>query len=113
MAQAKSTRRSSAGSSTNGLAGSASRAKLPLIAGTAALAGAAGGAALGARQARRHSKLDSRTLAKAAKEVGGFGTQLGQLASELRQSREGADGGTHRSPIEVVLEGLTARRARA
>jgi hypothetical protein len=113
MAQAKSTQGPSGGGSTKSLADSASRAKLPLVAGTAALAGAAGGAALGARQARRHSKLDSRTLAKAAKEVGGFGTQLGQLASELRQAREGANGGTHRSPIEVVLEGLTARRGRA
>jgi hypothetical protein len=114
VAQAKSSRRQSEGGSARSRAAeAATKAKLPLIAGTAALAGAAGGAVLGARQARRHSKLDSRTLAHAAKEVGGFGTQLGQLTAELRQAREGANGSTHRSPIEVVLEGLTARRERA
>jgi hypothetical protein len=93
----------------------AGRAKVPLLAGTAALAGAAGGMAIEARRSRRrpHIKLDSRDLAKAAKGAGAFGLQLGQLASELQQARESSNGDTHRSPIEVVLEGLTARRSRA
>lgn len=93
----------------------AGRAKVPLVAGSAVLAGAAGGMAIEAWRARRrpHIKLDSRDLAKAAKGAGAFGAQLGQLASELHQARESANGGAHRSPIEVVLEGLTARRARA
>jgi hypothetical protein len=101
----------------------ASKAKVPLMTGGAALVGAAGGVALGMRQARRHRrglsiprrpqmKVDSGDLAKAAKEVGSFGAQMGQLASELRHNREAANSGKqqHRSPLEVVLEGLTARR---
>ena len=102
----------------------ASKAKVPLVAGGAALAGAAGGLALGARQARRgrgmaiarrpQLKVSSRDLARAAKEVGTFGAQMGHLASELQRTREAANGGRqHRSPVEVVLEGLTARRSRS
>jgi hypothetical protein len=95
------------------------------MAGGAALMGAAGGLALGTRQARRHRKMGmtiprrpqvkvkSRDVARAAKEVGAFGAQVGHLASELQNAREGANGGKHRSPVEVVLEGLTARRSRA
>jgi hypothetical protein len=85
----------------------ASKAKIPLIAGGAALAGAAGGLLVGTRQARRHQGR------RALREVGSFGAQMGRLASELQQAREGSNGETHRSPIEVVLEGLTARRSRA
>ncbi len=102
----------------------ASKAKIPLVAGGAALAGAAGGLALGARQRRRHGafgmavsrrpqvKVKSRDLAKVAKEVGSAGAQVGRFASELQQARE-ATNGRPRSPVEVVLEGLTARRSRA
>jgi hypothetical protein len=103
----------------------ASKAKVPLVAGGAALAGAAGGLALGVHQAHRRRgmmavprrpqlKVNSRDLAKAAKEVGTFGAQMGHLASELQRTREVANGGRqHRSPVEVVLEGLTARRSAA
>jgi hypothetical protein len=99
------------------------KAKVPLLAGGAALAGAAGGLALGARQARRgkglgkaiarrpQMKVRSKDLASAAKEVGTFGAQLGHLANELQHARESSNG-KHRSPVEVVLEGLTARRSR-
>jgi hypothetical protein len=94
----------------------ASKAKVPLLAGGAALAGAAGGIALGAHQARRHKGIAGRIkrddVAKAAKRVGSFGVQMGQLATELQHAREDSNGHT-RSPIEVVLEGLTARRSRA
>ena len=100
------------------------RAKTPLIAGGAALAGAAGGLALGSRHARtgkimgigtsHNSRLQvrSRDLAEAARNVGRFGAQIGELASELRMAREQAGGDKRRSPIEVVLEGLTARSSR-
>jgi hypothetical protein len=104
----------------------ASKARIPLVAGGAALAGAAGGLALGSRQRRRHGarnramprrpqvKVKSRDLAKVAKEVGNAGAQVGRFASELHQVREATNGGSrHRSPIEIVLEGLTARRSRA
>jgi hypothetical protein len=92
----------------------ASKAKVPLLAGGAALAGAAGGMALGARHAHKpQTKVNSHDLAKAAKGVGSFGAQMGRLASELQRTREAANGGKNRSPLEVVLEGLTARRSRA
>lgn len=103
----------------------AGKAKLPLVAGGAALAGAVGGMAVGAHQARRHKvlagamarrpmvKVSSRDLAGAAKQVGTFGAQMGRLASELQQAREGGHNNEHRSPLEVVLEGLTARRSRS
>lgn len=84
--------------------------------------------ALGARQTRRSKllqrkpkvkigpkvKIDSHDLAKAAKEVGQFGADVGQLASELRRNREQANGtrSQSRSPIEVVLQGLTSRGRR-
>ncbi|HET8565759.1 MAG TPA: hypothetical protein VFL77_04710 [Solirubrobacterales bacterium] len=55
-------------------------------------------------------KIDSGDMAKAAKEVGNFSAQVGQLANELQRARESGNGKKHRSPIEVVLQGLTARR---
>jgi hypothetical protein len=98
----------------------AGKAKLPLVAGGAALAGAAGGLALASRAASRHSalslpvrkprvKIDSSDLARAAKEVGRFSTQVGELATELQRNREQSNG-HRRSPVEVVLQGLTNRR---
>lgn len=109
---------------TTAVGNAADKAKIPLVASGAALAGVAGGLVLGTRHARRHRgigmaiprrpqmKVKSADVAKAAKEVGSFGAQLGHLANELQQARESTNGGTHRSPLEVVLEGLTARRSR-
>lgn len=101
----------------------ASKARVPLVATGAALAGAAGGLALGVRQGRRHGglgmtrrplvKVRSRDLAKVAKEVGNFGAQVGQVASEMQHARMEGGSDRHRSPVEVVLEGLTARRSRS
>lgn len=99
----------------------ANRAKVPLIAGSAALAGAVGGAALASRNEHHRGglakalrkpriKLTSRDMAKAAKEVGNFSAQMGELATELQRARESTDNGKHRSPVEVVLQGLTTRR---
>jgi hypothetical protein len=48
-----------------------------------------------------------------AKDVVKAGGQMAELASEVRQARQQLDGGRRRSPIEVVLDGLTARRGRA
>jgi hypothetical protein len=85
----------------------AGKAKVPLIAGGAALVGAAGGMALGTRRTRR----GRHGLAKAAKGAGELSVRVGHLATELQRNREAANGGSpHRSPVEVVLEGLTARR---
>ncbi|HWM55753.1 MAG TPA: hypothetical protein VNO20_10235 [Solirubrobacterales bacterium] len=103
----------------------ASKAKTPLLAGGAAIAGAAGGMALNAMRSRhshahkvlgmkmlqpKRVKLRSRDVARAAKEVGSFGQHVGELATELRHAREESGNGKHRSPVEVVLDGLTARR---
>lgn len=98
----------------------AGKAKLPLVAGGAALAGAAGGLALASRHAHRGGigaalrkpKLQIRSgdVARVAKEVGNFSAQVGALATELQRNREEADNGRRRSPIEVALQGLTARR---
>jgi len=94
----------------------AGKAKVPLMAGGAALAGAAGGIALSARQGNRHRGLggvSSKDLVKAAKKAGDVGAQVGEIALEVRRARERSNGhGAHRSPIEVVLQGLTSRRAR-
>jgi hypothetical protein len=95
----------------------AGRAKVPLLAGGAALAGAAGGIALGTRQAHRKSGLGGiggKDLAKAARKAGDVGAQVGEIALEVRRARESTNGNgkVHRSPIEVVLQGLTQRRPR-
>jgi hypothetical protein len=82
---------------TAAVGNAADKAKMPLVAGGAALAGMAGGVVLGTRRAHRHSRMD-----RAIK-----------LAHELQQVRRPANGNRHRSPLEVVLEGLTARRSRA
>jgi hypothetical protein len=51
-------------------------------------------------------------LMKAAGEVGSAGRQAGELASEVRRVRQQLDHDRRRSPVEVVLEGLTSRRTR-
>jgi hypothetical protein len=51
-------------------------------------------------------------LVKAAGQLGSAGKQAGALANELRLVREHLDAPRRRSPVEVVLEGLTARRPR-
>lgn len=115
----------SVGDAASTVGRAASKAKTPLLASGAAIAGVAGGIALGTRQTHRSKllqrrpkvkigpkvKIDSHDLAKAAKEVGQFGVDVGQLASELRRNREQANGtrSHSRSPIEVVLQGLTSR----
>lgn len=99
----------------------ASKAKVPLVAGGAALAGAAGGMALAATKKGRKSglgkavarrpkiKVDSKDVAKAAKGVGNFSAQVSEIAGGLENAASGRNG-KHRSPIEVVLQGLTSRR---
>lgn len=97
----------------------ASKAKAPLLAGGAAMAGAAAGLAVGASRGRKRKvkrrpmvKVRSKDLAKATRNVGRFGMDVGQLAAELRRNREqahGTNGAKRRSPVEVVLEGLTHR----
>lgn len=106
------------------VASAARKAKTPLIASGAALAGAVGGLALGTRSTRGEKiigalrphkprlQMSSHDLAEAAKSIGQFGAQMGELATELRRTREEAGSEKRRSPIEVVLEGLTARSSK-
>lgn len=99
----------------------ASKAKIPLLAGSAALIGAASGIVFGASRsggrvlglkmpASKRVKIRSSDLAKAAKGVGHFGDQVGELTSEIRRVREGVADGAKDSPIEVLLRGLTKPR---
>ncbi len=102
----------------------AHKATIPLVAGGAALAGTVGGVLIGASRSgdkvlgvrlphpkRVRVKLRSSDVAKAAKEVGRFGENVGELTAELKRARQGLSGdGKHSSPIEVLLRGLTARR---
>ncbi len=109
-------RRPSASPSTASSLGS--RLKTPAIAGGAAVAGLAGGLALAKRSSSKKllgvrmpiAQATSKNLADAAKQIGGFGERVGELAHEVRLVREGVAHSHRRSPVEVVLEGLTSRR---
>jgi hypothetical protein len=116
------------------LGGAAQKAKGPALAGGAALIGLAGGLAMGRGGRRRvlgvpvpgsrgplikvavprrtRTKVRGKDLIKAAGQVGSAGRQVGDLAGEVRMVREQLDAKRRRSPVEVVLEGLTARRSR-
>jgi hypothetical protein len=99
---------------------------VPALAAGAGLAGLAGGiaAARNSRKrvlgvpmpTRRSAHVVSKNLADATKNVRSFGEGMESLAGEVRKVREGfaagnAGGGSanRRSPIEVVLQGLTRR----
>jgi len=101
----------------------ASKAKVPLLAGGAALVGTVGGVVIGSTHSggkvmgislptRKRVRISSKDLTKAAKEVGRFGENVGELSAELRRVRQGfgSDEERQNSPLEVLLKGLTARR---
>jgi hypothetical protein len=105
----------------------ASKAKGPLVAGGAVIAGAGGAMALAAASKGKSKKgmkslkaampkkpkvkIKSDDLAKAAKQVGKVSAQVGEIAGGIERAQGSSNGdGKHRSPIEVVLQGLTARR---
>jgi hypothetical protein len=102
----------------------AQKSGAPAIAAGAALAGLAGLAAGAALASRGRSVLDSlpgairpagsgrgtaRTLLRASQELHSTTCSLNDLAGEIRKVRELAQAGQNRSPIEVVLQGLTRR----
>jgi hypothetical protein len=100
----------------------ANAAKVPAVAGGAALAGLVGGMAI-ARGGRRRVlgvpvpgtrrplvKINGR--GSGTKQLMKTGRQMAELAVEVRQARQQLATERRRSPIEVVLEGLTSRRAR-
>jgi hypothetical protein len=85
-----------AGKAGSTISNVADKAKVPLVAGGAALAGLAGGAALAGRNRRaklgiprpRNGGSTAKALASAAKEVGKAGYRLGELTAEVRKTRE-------------------------
>lgn len=119
--QSRPNRPSSRPASRNGSpGGAASKAKIPLLAGGAALAGTVGGVMIGATRSGgkvlgitlphpRRVQIRSKDFARAAKEVGRFGDNVGELTTELKRAREGLGNSTHSSPVEVLLRGLTNR----
>jgi hypothetical protein len=111
----------------------AGKAKGPAIAGGAAVAGLVGGMTIASRggprrllgvpvpgtrrpliKVKRPTRVNTtRDLMKAAGHMGNAGRQMAELASEMRLAREQlGTNGRRRSPVEVVLDGLTARRPR-
>ena len=100
----------------------ASKAKTPLLASGAALAGAAGGLAIGAMRSRhshrglvpkalqpKRIKISSQDVAKAAKGIGTVSRHVADLTSEMNGEQHPKNG-KRKSPVEVVLDGLTTRR---
>jgi hypothetical protein len=101
---------------TDTIGASAKKAKTPLVAGGAAVAGLATGGVLGAllRGSRRprvlgmpmpraaEMKAGARTAARA-------GHWLCDVETDLRLLREHAEQSRRQSPIEVLLSGLTSR----
>ena len=88
----------------------------PALAAGATLAGVAAGFALGARKGSGLSGLrpfphrgGARDVLRAARGVEAAACQAGELAKELRLLRRAALEAQKRSPIEVVLQGLTRR----
>jgi len=99
----------------------AGKVKGPALAAGVALAGVAGGMlvqskrdsgrkVLGMRVGKSVGSV-GRNLADAGQSAGRFTENLGAFAAEMRKTREAIDDRSkHRSPIEVVLQALTARR---
>jgi hypothetical protein len=118
--------RETVSSGAQSIASGASKAKGPALTGGAAVAGLVGGMAIASRGGRRRVlgipvpgtrrplvQIKAPRRKDVAKDVVKAGGQMAELASEVRQARQQLDGGRRRSPIEVVLDGLTARRGRA
>jgi hypothetical protein len=109
------------------------RARVPALAAGAAAAGLAGGLAIGSSMASKRGGLRSllapqrkvlgipvgpksgvvaaaEVLGKAAKELGAVTNRVSDSSDDVRQIREQLELANRRSPLEVVLDGLTHRR---
>jgi hypothetical protein len=100
----------------------AQKSAKPAMAAGAGLAGLAAGAVLASRGGRGRladvavtarplcgGDGTARTLLRATRELHATACTLNDLASEVRQVRQLAQASRNRSPIEVVLQGLTRR----
>jgi hypothetical protein len=99
----------------------ARKVKGPALASGAALAGLAGGMAVQSKRGSGGKVLGMRlgngagkagkNLLETGQSVGRFTENLGEFAAEMRKTREAVENrAKHRSPIEVLLQALTARR---
>jgi hypothetical protein len=99
-----------AGSRNNGaghvVAETARKAGKPALAAGAAATGLAGGLLIGSRIGRR----SGRTLAlRSAKRFAATAVKASRTADDIHAIREQLENANRRSPIEVVLDGLTHR----
>jgi len=94
------------------IASGARRAPTPAVAAGAAAAGLAGGLLLGSRLAPRRGALASSTLALAdgMRRVASAADKATTTIEEIRAVREQLETLNRRSPVEVLLDGLTHRR---
>jgi hypothetical protein len=122
---AKDTTVSGAKNADNAVASTAKRLKTPAIATGVGLAGLVGGIAIGSAKnkkgfslplrGRSAAKRTSKKLSSAAKNVGAVAEQTGQIAERVRLAsdavagKDGKNTAPRRSPVEVLLEGLTRR----
>lgn len=106
-------------SATSEIGTAAQKAKGPALAGGAALAGLAGGLLIAGRTKPRRMlgvpipgtrrPLIEVKRGGGSKELVKAAGKFGELASEMRLAREELEAKRRRSPIEVVLDGLTHR----
>jgi len=115
------------------IATAARRAKGPMLAAGATAAGLAGGLALGSRATSKRRGVGAffapqrkvlgvpvgrkngavrtaKALGQVAQELRSATSQVSETTDEVRRVREELEKTTRRSPIEVVLDGLTHRR---
>jgi len=91
----------------------ARKAKGPLIAAGAGVAGLAGGLVLGSQLARRRESAVvtvGRALGRTARELSSATDRVTETGQEVRQVREQLDRVNRQSPVEVLLDALTHRR---
>jgi hypothetical protein len=84
------------------------RARTPLLAAGAAAAGLAGGLALGSKLGRKQSRAHA--LAEGLKRAVDTVEKASVTANDVRLLREQLESLNRRSPVEVLLDGLTHRR---
>ena len=115
------------------IATAARKAKVPMLTAGATAAGLAGGLVLGSRARSRSRGVSAllapqrrvlgvpvgrkngvartaKALGQVARELSSASNQVSAASDEVRQVREELEKTTRRSPIEVLLDGLTHRR---
>ena len=117
VANAKDASIEAAESTGDAVASTAKKLRTPAIAAGAGLAGLAGGIAMMRSRQRKvlgvpmPGRGTTKNLAAAAKNIGALAEQAGHVAEQARVAGEALGGNqARRSPIEVVLDGLTTRR---